>query len=63
MQTYNSSCEEEEIDCPLCFDCAWVLNDPDNMPFSALDFDRLLPGDEIIRCPDCNALPDPETIH
>ncbi len=61
METYTSVVEE--IECNICYDCGWILNDPDHMPFSALDLDRLLPGDEIIRCFECNALPDPDTKH
>ncbi len=53
MKTYRLA-EEDIIECGVCYDCKWVLNDPLNMPFSALVLDLLQPGDEIIRCWECN---------
>ena len=56
LETFSTH-EPEIVECLICYDSKWVLNDALNMPFSALDLDLLEPGDEIIRCWECNALP------
>ena len=55
MIDFNGS-ESDLIECELCYDCKWVLNDSLHMPFSALVLDALIEGDEIIRCT-CNEAP------
>lgn len=41
--------------CTICYDCGWVINDELKTPFYDLTFSNLLPGDEIIRCWECNS--------
>lgn len=58
LSSYSSCAESDHVGCNVCFDCKWILNDDSQMPFSALVFDLLLVGDEIIRCV-CNQPPTP----
>lgn len=42
--------------CTVCFDCGWVINDDLKTPFYDLTFRNLMPGDELIRCWECNSV-------
>ncbi len=62
MHTYHSHNYDDDVaECTICFGCLWILSEG-SMPFSALDLNCLLPGDEIIRCPECNPIPETELI-
>lgn len=42
--------------CTVCYDCGWVLNDDFKTPFYDTTFAALEPGDELIRCWECNSI-------
>lgn len=51
---------EETTVCDGCWGCGWVIEEL-NIPFYDVNFDKLLPGDKIIRCQQCNKAPQFES--
>lgn len=47
---------EDHTACDNCWGCGWLIKEL-NIPFYEITFEKLLPGDELIRCYLCNGAP------